>query len=123
MSNGLTNRYEIRRADFRSEGVLISGEQFELVLASPPYFPVDAGIEADHPQKVACRFELRGDIHDYAGVAARHLAPGGLFACAFPDEQRGRVERAAADTQLTIVRRRPVVFVEGAPPAESACSR
>jgi tRNA1(Val) A37 N6-methylase TrmN6 len=111
--NGLIDRYEIRHADFRSEGAFGPDEQFDLILGTPPYFPVGAGIEGDHPQKVACRFELRGNINDYAGVAAKHLAPGGLFACAFPDEQLGRVERAAANTSLTIVRRRPVIFREG----------
>ena len=51
---------------------LAPDERFDLVLGSPPYFPVGTGIEGDHPQKVACRFELRGDIGDYARVAAAH---------------------------------------------------
>jgi tRNA1(Val) A37 N6-methylase TrmN6 len=114
--NGLDERYEIREADFRSHDALRDGERFDLVLGSPPYFPIGTGIEGDHPQKVACRFELRGDIADYAGVAAAHLAPGGVFACVFPEDQRERVERAARDAGLVIVRRRPVVFREGAPP-------
>ena len=114
--NGLTNRYEIRQGDFRDAGVLLDEERFDLVLGSPPYFPIGTGIEADHPQKVACRFELRGDIVDYARVAAAHLANGGLFACVFPEDQRERVERAAGAAALVIVRRRPVVFREGEPP-------
>ena len=114
--NGLTDRYDIRHADFRDPAVLPDTERFDLVLGSPPYFPPGTGIEGDHPQKIACRFELRGDVADYARVAAAHLAPGGLFACVFPDEQRDRVERAARDAALTIVRRRPVVFREGEPP-------
>jgi tRNA1(Val) A37 N6-methylase TrmN6 len=65
---------------------------------------------------VACRFELRGDIRDYCVVASAHLAPGGLFACVFPEEQRARVESAAGDAGLSIVRRRPVVFKQGEPP-------
>jgi tRNA1(Val) A37 N6-methylase TrmN6 len=114
--NGLIARYEIRHADFRSLDALRSGEQFDLVLGSPPYFPPGSGIEADHPQKIACRFELRGDIGDYARVAASHLAPGGVFACVFPEEQTDRVFRSAQASDLTIVRRRPVVFKEGEPP-------
>jgi len=114
--NGLSDRYEIRAGDFRDDGAIAPGEQFDLVLGSPPYFPPGTGMEGDHPQKVACRFELRGDIGDYARVAAAHLAPGGLFACVFPDEQRERVEVAAAAASLVIVRRRPVVFREGEPP-------
>ena len=113
--NGLTDRYEIRHGDFRSDEALGPTELFDLVLGSPPYFPVGSGIVGDHPQKVACRFELRGDIKDYAGVAARHLAAGGLFACVFPEDQSERLVRAAADAELTIVRRRAVVFREGEP--------
>jgi tRNA1(Val) A37 N6-methylase TrmN6 len=114
--NGLTDRYEIRHADFRAAHALGGNERFDLVLGSPPYFPPGTGIEGDHPQKIACRFELRGDIADYARVAAAHLALGGLFACVFPEEQRSRVERAAREASLVIVRRRPVVFREGGPP-------
>lgn len=114
--NGLGDRYEIRCADFRGAEALRADERFDLVLGSPPYFPLGTGVEGDHPQKIACRFELRGDIGDYARVAAAHLAPGGLFACVFPEEQRPRLEQAARDAALAIVRRRPVVFREGAPP-------
>ena len=114
--NGLTVRYAIREGDFRDAGVLRAAERFDLVLGSPPYFPVGTGVEGDHPQKVACRFEIRGDISDYASVAARHLAPGGMFACVFPEEQRRRVEQAGQDAGLVIVRRRPVIFREGETP-------
>lgn len=114
--NGLEDRYEIRHADFRAREALRPDEHFDLVLGSPPYFPVGTGIEGDHPQKAACRFELRGDIRDYAMVAAAHLAAGGVFACVFPEQQRDRVERAAAGAALVVVRRRPVVFREGEAP-------
>jgi tRNA1(Val) A37 N6-methylase TrmN6 len=86
------------------------------VLASPPYSPLGAGITGDHPQKFACRFELRGDISDYARIAARHLQAGGFFACVYPEERREWLESAVAEAGFTIVRRRPVVFREGEPP-------
>jgi len=114
--NGLLGRYEIRDADFRSPGVLAADQPFDLVLGSPPYFPLGTGIAAEHPQRAACRFELRGDVNDYARVAAGHLAAGGVFACVFPEEQLNRVEQAAANASLVLVRRRPVVFREGEPP-------
>jgi tRNA1Val (adenine37-N6)-methyltransferase len=114
--NGLEDRFDIRQADFRDAGAFGADERFDLVLGSPPYFPQGTGIEGDHPQKVACRFEMRGDIGDYARIASTRLAPGGLFACVFPEDHRARVERAAADAALAIVRRRPVVFREGEPP-------
>lgn len=114
--NGLTARYDIRQGDFRSAGLLRADEYFDLVLGSPPYFPIGTGNEGDHPQKVQCRFEVRGDISDYTRVAMAHLARGGLFACVFPSKQLERVERAAADAGAVIVRRRPIVFREDEPP-------
>lgn len=137
--NGLESRYEIRFGDFRQGGSedppprsqgqggsqgpggskdppLRHDERFDLVLGSPPYFPLDAGVHGDHPQKIACRFEVRGDIADYAAAAAAHLSAGGLFACVFPEEQLSRVEEAARAASLVIVRRRPVVFKEGEAP-------
>ena len=114
--NGLDDRYEIRLADFRSPEAFAMAEQFDLVLGSPPYFPPGSGIESDHPQRTACRFEMRGDIRDYARVAAERLAPGGLFVCVFPDLDRARMDEAAASSSLTIVRRRSVVFREGERP-------
>ena len=115
--NGLVERYEIRQADFRSPDALAADERFDLVLGSPPYFPPGTGIEGEHPQKVACRFELRGDIGDYCAV--RRAAPGAGRAVRVRLSRgaaRQRVESAAREAGLAIVRRRPVVFKEGEPP-------
>lgn len=117
--NGLTDRYDIRHGDFRDTAVLRDDEQFDLVLGSPPYFPPGSGPVGDHPQKIACRFEMRGSIADYCATAARHLAPGGFFACVFPvapADQKERVWEAAKAAGLVIVRWRPIVLREGAPP-------
>jgi tRNA1(Val) A37 N6-methylase TrmN6 len=117
--NGLLSRYEIRLGDFRQPGVLRDEEKFDLILGSPPYFPPGTGVEGDHPQKIACRFEMRGDIADYCTVGARHLEPGGVFACVFPvapEEQHSRMKQAAQKAGLTIMRWRPVVLREGERP-------
>jgi len=116
--NGLESRYEIRSGDFRTTGVLRDGERFDLITGSPPYFPPGAGVESEHPQKAACRFELRGTVADYCQAAAKHLAVGGWFSCVFPNEpaQLARVEAGASDAGLTIVRRRSVKFREGDSP-------
>jgi tRNA1Val (adenine37-N6)-methyltransferase len=114
--NGLEDRYEIRLADLRSVDGFMRDEQFDLVLGSPPYFAPGSGIESEHPQKAASRFEMRGDVRDYARVAGERLAPGGVFACVFPEVDRARLEEAARGAALTVVRRRPVVFRDGEPP-------
>ena len=116
--NGVTGRYDIRLGDFRTPGVIRADERFDLITGSPPYFPPGSGVESEHPQKLACRFELRGTVADYCAVAARHLATGGVFACVFPYEpaQLKRVEEGALAAGLTVVRKRPIVFREGDPP-------
>ncbi len=115
--NGIEDRYEIREGDFRDAGILQDSEAFDLVTGSPPYFPPGAGVASEHPQKLACRFELRGTIADYCATAAKHLAPGGFFACVFPHEpaQLARVVTAAERSNLAIVRKRPIIFREGDP--------
>ena len=103
--NGIVDRYEIRLGDFRNAGIFHEEESFDLVLGSPPYFPAGSGPEAEHPQKVACRFEMRGDISGYCESAAQHLAPGGIFACVFPiapQHQHDRVLAASAAAGLTV---------------------
>jgi tRNA1Val (adenine37-N6)-methyltransferase len=114
--NGLEERFSIRHGDFRDLGILQEDEHFDLILGSPPYFPLGSGIEGDHPQKIACRFEMRGDISDYCATAAKHLERGGFFGCVFPvnpDEQHNRLKESARKYNLSIVRWRPIVLREG----------
>lgn len=117
--NGIEDRFEIRHADFRAPEALREDERFDLVFGSPPYFPPGTGVVSEHPQKLACRFEMRGSISDYCAVASRHLREGGVFACVFPIQpayQAERVESAAKEAELTIVRRRDVILREGEAP-------
>jgi tRNA1Val (adenine37-N6)-methyltransferase len=117
--NGIDSRFEIRLGDFRTDGVLKAEESFDLVLGSPPYFPAGSGVEGDHPQKIACRFEMRGDIRDYCEIAGKHMAPGGFFACVFPVrplEQKKRIDEAARAAGLTLLRWRPIILREGDEP-------
>ena len=117
--NGLESRYEIRHGDFRDPKNIKADETFDLILGSPPYFPLDSGIHAEHEQKVACRFEVRGSINDYCDIASKHLALGGIFTCVFPIEpghQELRVLEATNKAGLSVLRRRNVILKEGEPP-------
>ncbi len=117
--NGLEDRYEIRQGDFRDPKLVKPDERFDLILGSPPYFPLGSGVEGDHPQKIACRFEMRGTIADYCVTAANHLERGGFFACVFPvapAEQEVRVKEGALAAGLSILRYRPIVLREGERP-------
>ena len=111
--NGLESRFTVVHGDLRE---FATDERFDLVTGSPPYFPPGTALEAEHPQAVPARIEVRGSVADYAATAARILAPGGVFAFVFPFDQRARAEAALEDNALVLLRRRDVVFKEGAPP-------
>src|SRR5262249_2134643 len=96
-----------------------TGERFDLVTGSPPYFPPGTAVKAEHPQAVPARIEMRGTVAGYAATAARILAPGGAFAFAFPLHPRRRPAEALDGNGLVLLRRRDVVFKEGDSPRVS----
>ena len=114
--NGLTERFDQRLGDLRDPSIFRDDEQFDLVLGSPPYFPIGTATAADHPQAVPARIEVRGSLFDYAQTAARILAPGGVFVFVFPTAQLERAMDAIGEAALKLVRRRDVVFREGETP-------
>ncbi len=112
--NGVLDRYHIHEGDLRDPNLFQGEAPFDLVLGSPPYWPLGSRVEAEHPQAVPARLEVRGTIADYAQCAARLLAPGGVFACVFPLDQVDRAEAAYRDADLLLLRRQDVIFKEGA---------
>jgi tRNA1(Val) A37 N6-methylase TrmN6 len=114
--DGLEDRFTLLHGDLRDATVLAGEAPFDLVLGSPPYHPTGTAVPARHPQAVPARMEVFGDVGDYARAAARHLAPGGLFACVHPWERAAETDAALAAAGLALVRSRAVVFLEGEPP-------
>ena len=117
--NRLETRFELRQGDFRDPALIPAEEKFDLILGSPPYFPLESGIKSEHSQKIACRFEVRGSIAYYARVASEHLNPGGVFVCVFPIQPSHQLERvleSAKAAGLSILRRRDVILKEGDEP-------
>lgn len=104
--NGLGERVTARHGDLRA---LELAEKFALVTGSPPYFPLGTGVLPEDSQKAHARFELRGDVSDYARAAARHLAPDGVFALCFPTAQRARALTGLAAAGLGVVSYRDVI--------------
>jgi tRNA1(Val) A37 N6-methylase TrmN6 len=96
-ANGLAQRVDCHHGDLRD---LNLPEKFPLVTGSPPYFPVGTGVLPQDSQKAHARFELRGDVADYAEAARRHLAPGGWFVFCFPTPQKTRAMAAIAEHGL-----------------------
>jgi tRNA1Val (adenine37-N6)-methyltransferase len=110
--NGLQDRYFPRLGDLRDPN-LFGEEKFDLVLGSPPYWPIGSRVKAKQDQAVGARLEARGDIDDYAKAAARLLAKGGVFACVFPNDQIERAAAAYKKAGLLLLHQRDVIFKEG----------
>jgi tRNA1(Val) A37 N6-methylase TrmN6 len=104
--NRLGERVAVRLGDLRE---LALTERFPLITGSPPYFPIGTGILPADPQKAHARFELRGDIGDYALAAARHLDDRGVFVFCFPAAQRLRALARVSDAGLHVTSYREVV--------------
>jgi len=111
--NGLAQRVQPLHGDLRE---FESNERFPLITGSPPYFPTSAGIVPQDSQKAHARFELRGDVSDYARTAQRFLAAEGWFVFCFPTPQKARALAAVADAGLSVVRLRDVIPRAGLPP-------
>ena len=100
--NALTSRVKPIHGDLRE---LHLERKFNLITGSPPYFPRHAGVLPADSQKAHARFELRGDVGDYARAAKRHLSNEGVFVFCFPFQQKRRcidLVRAAGLRLLTV---------------------
>lgn len=105
-ANGLRSRVDCSHGDLRA---LRLDRKFPLVTGSPPYFPASAGVVPQDSQKAHARFELRGDVSDYAKAAVKHLAPGGWFVLCFPSPQKQRALDGIAAAGLAAVKIRDVI--------------
>jgi tRNA1Val (adenine37-N6)-methyltransferase len=110
--NGLAARVTLYRRDLRHW----PGGTFDLITGSPPYIPVDKGVQPQHPQKAAARFELHGDVFDYCRAAARSLCDDGSFGFCYAANDP-RPEQAIAQAGLTLVDRQVVHFRAMLPPS------
>lgn len=111
--NQLGGRVRALHGDLRD---LHLGETFPLVTGSPPYFPHGTGSLPWDSQKAHARFELRGDVGDYAKTARRHLTPDGIFIFCFPYLQKARGMHLVAREGFKFMSCRDVIPMPGKPP-------
>ena len=122
--NGLEDRVQFVHGDLRDPEVLPEHARFDLITGSPPYVPADKGVHSPHPQRAACRMELRGSIFAYCEAARRWMAPGGRF-CYVMAAGDPRTEEAPLAHGLTVLERWNYVFGAGRAPhiATLLCAR
>jgi len=112
LGNGLTECVQSIHGDLRD---LDLGEKFPLITGSPPYFPIGSGSLPEDSQKAHARFELRGDVGDYARAAKRHITEDGLFVFCFPFQQKGRCIKLVTDAGFKLVTIRDVSPMKSKP--------
>jgi tRNA1(Val) A37 N6-methylase TrmN6 len=89
---------QLHHSDFRAFD--FSGEPFDLVTGSPPYFPLHTGSLPDDAQRRACRFEARGGVEVYLETAAKAMSRDALFYLVFQTRSKDRVVEAATRSGL-----------------------
>ncbi|MEC8379106.1 MAG: methyltransferase [Myxococcota bacterium] len=107
--NKLSSRVTAICGDLRNDKVFEHLPKFPLITGSPPYIPVGSGVMSPHPQRAACRMELRGSIADYALRAAQMLSEDGLFVVCFAGQDT-RGEAAIKEAGLHLKLRQDVIF-------------
>ncbi len=113
LGNGLQHRVRAIHGDIRD---LNLGERFPLITASPPYFPIGTGSLPEDSQKAHARFELRGDVGDYARAAERHITEDGFFVFCFPFQQKSRCIKLVTEAGFRLMAIRDVVPMKSKPP-------
>lgn len=104
--NGLANRVSPIHGDLRE---LDLGRKFPIVTGSPPYFPPGTGVIPHDSQKAHARFELRGNVADYARTAVAHLQSGGRVVLCFPSPQKQRALDGIRAAGMEVERMRDVI--------------
>jgi tRNA1(Val) A37 N6-methylase TrmN6 len=89
---------EVQHADFRD--IDFAGERYDLITASPPYFPIGTGVLSDDPQRRACRFETRGGVEGYLETAARAMGDRSRLYLVFQTQWSERVITSATNHHL-----------------------
>ncbi len=105
-----TREIQIIHGDFRTAINDSLASTFDIVTASPPYFPVGAGTMSKDYQRAACRFELRGGVEAYFEAAARAMSDNGRFILVFQTEWDERVLKAALSVNLYLQHRVDVLM-------------
>ncbi len=113
LGNGISGCVRAIHGDIRE---LDLGERFPLITGSPPYFPIGTGSLPEDSQKAHAKFELRGDVGDYARAAKRHITQDGLFVFCFPFQQKRRCIKLVTDVGFGIMTIRDVVPMKSKPP-------
>lgn len=114
---GLSDRFMALAADLRvvRDDARCLPESRDLVLCNPPYRDPASGRRPPGLARDAARFEVGGDMADFAAAGSYLLANKGIFACIHLAERLPLVFAALAGKRLVVKRVLPVASRAGAP--------
>jgi tRNA1Val (adenine37-N6)-methyltransferase len=115
--NGLEERGEILTGDIREHRLLFPPGSFDLVVANPPYFPVDRGAISPDPERAAARGELTCTLEELCAAAAWLCRTGGSFYLVHKPERLSEIFTAMSGRGLEPKRLRLVCPREGSAPS------
>jgi tRNA1(Val) A37 N6-methylase TrmN6 len=108
--NGLKDRIEVVRADFRTWD---PGRRFDVVFANPPYIRGRTGRLSASEEKSAAKHEINCDIFDIMRATRVSLKGDGRAYFVYPEKRRKDFEDAVNAHGLGIGASRPVLSREG----------
>jgi tRNA1Val (adenine37-N6)-methyltransferase len=101
--NGLEDRIEVVRADFRTYE---PRRRFDLIFSNPPYIRRTRGSLSASAEKSTAKHELHGDIAGILGKTTEWLAPKGRACFVYPEKRRSDFFTAADESGLAVRRLR-----------------
>jgi tRNA1Val (adenine37-N6)-methyltransferase len=115
-ANGFGRTARVLHADLRDPLPDRLARRFHLVVANPPYLPLDTGHVSPDPLRAAARHEVRGGLDVFAAAARRLLRPDGRFALIYPWRRREHALETLARHDLHPLRERRHLRLPGARP-------
>jgi tRNA1Val (adenine37-N6)-methyltransferase len=109
LANGLQERVTIVRGDLRKlEGIVEPGS-VDLVVANPPYQPLEAGRRNPDAERAIARHEVHATVADVAQSAQRLLRSSGRLAVVYPARRREALQAALDAAGFRVARSREVL--------------
>ncbi|HYO93462.1 MAG TPA: methyltransferase domain-containing protein [Polyangiaceae bacterium] len=121
--SGFSARISAHRGDLRHSSTLAGlGSGFDLITATPPYFPAHAALTSVDEQRSFARIEYRGGVEDYVTSAAPLLGGDGVLVVCVDARAAKRLTQAALCTGLHPRARCDVIARAGRAPLFSVWS-
>ena len=116
-TNSLQDRSSIIWGDIRRHRELFKSGSFDLVVANPPYFPVDRGKLSPDEKRSGARGELSCTLEDICAAASYLCCTGGSFSVVYKPERLSELLCTMTAHGLEPKRLRLVCHKAGSPPS------